>query len=130
MSDNRKTTPPQAGVASMTQDAPAHPDAVLDEVVTALRRDDPERAERALAAAPGVVGPEAFLRLAELNVRRRRWRDATWLFDRVPDREPAAELKRCLARNMAALQRRRPTVYAALADLPPRDRQDAVHIRP
>src|SRR3954447_7018223 len=94
-----------------------HPDAVLDQVVTALRRDDVARAGQVIADHPDLIAPAAFLRLAELNMRRRRWRDAAWLFDRGPGREPAADLKRCLARNLAALERHRPTVYAKLANL-------------
>src|SRR3954452_21674567 len=95
-----------------------HPDAVLDQVVTALRRDDVSRADRVVADHPDLIPPAAFLRLGDLNLRRRRWRDAAWLFDRVADREPAAHLKWCLARNLAALEQHRPAVYAQLASLP------------
>ena len=73
-----------------TPSTPSAPsaDAVLDEVVTALRRGDAARAERALAAGPEPPAAEAMVRLAELNMRRRRWHDAAWLFDH------AAELRR------------------------------------
>src|SRR4051812_11520045 len=95
-----------------------HPDAVLGQVVTALRRDDVARAHRVPADHPDQAPRAAFLRLGDLNLRRRRWRDAAWLFDRLADWEPAAHLKRCLARNLAAVEQHRPAVYAQLASLP------------
>lgn len=104
--------------AAMESATLPHPDAVVDQVVAALRRDDVARAEQVVADHPDLIPATAFRRLAELNMRRRRWRDAAWLFDRIPDREPAADLKRCLARNLAALERHRPAVLAQLVSLP------------
>ena len=89
----------------------------LDEIAAALRRGDVPRAERAIAASGVSVPPHAMLRLAELNIRRRRWADAAWLLDHMQGRDPAAELRRRLARNMAALEKHRPDVFAALADV-------------
>jgi hypothetical protein len=102
----------------MTTTLSNEPDAVLDQVVAALKADDPTHAEAILAGAPGVVPQNAFERLADLNLRRRRWRDAAWLFDRVADRDASAELKRCLCRNMAALERDRPEVCGLLSTPP------------
>src|SRR5215212_8526226 len=91
----------------------------LDEVAAALRRGDRPRAERAVAAAGDKVPSQGLLRLAELNIRRRRWSDALWLLDQVPARDAAAEMKRRLARNLTALERHRPRVYGALAEVTP-----------
>src|SRR4051812_13932559 len=102
----------------MTQTLAASPEAILNQVVTALRADDLDRAEAIFAGAPGVAPPQAFTRLAELNMRRRRWRDAAWLWDRAGEREGSAELKRCLCRNMASLERHRPDVYRQVVALP------------
>ncbi len=97
-------------------------EAVLDEIVTALRRGDVERAERALESAAQPPDEQAMLRLAELNVRRRRWHDAAWFFDRVPHRDTASELKRCLCRNLVCLQLHRPALYERLVSLPADDK--------
>jgi hypothetical protein len=102
----------------MTTTLASNPDAILDQVVSALKADDLEGAETILAGAPGAVPQHALMRLAELNLRRRRWRDAAWLFDRVADRDASAELKRYLCRNMACLERHRPEVHAQLSGLP------------
>src|ERR1700722_12060809 len=102
--------------------SPSSSEAVLDEIVTALRRGDVERADRVLAAAAQPPGGQAMLRLAELNVRRRRWHDAAWLFDRVLHRDTASELKRCLCRNLACLERHRPALYQRLVNLPADDK--------
>ncbi len=94
------------------------PAALLDEIVTALRRGDVSRADRALAAAERPPAAEAMLRLAELNMRRRRWSDAAWLFDHASPRDAAADLRRRLAHNLAALHTHLPAVHDALANLP------------
>ena len=92
-----------------TQPARTLPEAVLDEVVTALRRGDAARAERALASAASRRRRQAMLRLAELNMRRRRWHDAAWLFDTPAERATRRpELKRRLSKNLACLQRAPP----------------------
>jgi len=106
----------------METQATSSSDAVLDEIVTALRRGDIERADRALASAAQPPDGQAMLRLAELNVRRRRWHDAAWFFDRVPHRDAASELKRCLCRNLACLERHRPALYERLVNLPADDK--------
>jgi hypothetical protein len=59
--------------------------------------------------------------LAEGLMRRRRWSDAAWLFARVEPRDAATEMKRCLARNLAAMQARRPAIYQQLIQLPATD---------
>lgn len=50
-------------------------------------------------------------------MRRRRWADAAWLFGRLPSRDAAAEMKRCLALNLAAMQSHRRAVYERLVGL-------------
>lgn len=98
---------------------------VLDEAINALRRNDLQRAEASLAAAreAGVVlPPESLLRLAELNLRRRRWRDAAWFYSQIPaPLDTAAAMQHRLARNLDALERHRPDVYATLMALPAHD---------
>jgi hypothetical protein len=108
--------------ADMETQATSSSNEVLDEIVTALRRGDVERAEKALASAAHPSDAQAMLRLAELNVRRRRWHDAAWFFDRVPDRDAASELKRCLCRNLACLERHRPALYQRLVQQPVDDK--------
>ena len=99
-----------------------------DELLTALRAGERDRAGRALAAVeppPGAEQLSAFLRpLAEGLMRRRRWADAEWAFSQIPDlgrADPAAAMKRRLARNLAALETHRPAVYRQLVNLPPDD---------
>src|SRR5687767_1723149 len=90
---------------------------VLDEIAASLRRGDLPRAERALATAREQIPPQSLLRLAELNIRRRRWGDAAWLLDHMSHRDPAGDMKLRLARNLIALEQHRPGVYAALANV-------------
>ena len=101
-----------------TTHSTAAADKLLDEVAAALRRGDLPRAERAVATPGAGIPPHALLRLAELNIRRRRWGDAAWLLDHVPQHDPSSQLQRCLTRNMASLETHRPAVYAALMDAP------------
>src|SRR5688572_19678475 len=89
----------------------------LDEIASALRHGDVPRAQRALDAHRAEIPPHALMRLGGLNLRRRRWADAAWLLDRAAHRNAAADLQRCLARNMASLEVHRPAAYAALADV-------------
>lgn len=93
-------------------------DALLDEIVTALRREDLARATHLLASNPGAIPDATLLRLADLNMRRRRWGDAALLFDQLQSIDSSNHLKRCLCRNLASLQRHRPDVYETVVALP------------
>src|SRR5437870_11359131 len=51
-------------------------------------------------------------------MRRRRWAEAASAFERVPDRDPATEMKRRVSANLAALERRHHDIYEQLVSLP------------
>src|SRR5688572_23129787 len=100
----------------MTCATQASPPADTTSLLDALRRGD-------LSTAAQLIASEAFPReqlhaLAEGLMRRRRWRDADWLFGQCERRDAGTEMKRCLSRNLAALQQHRPEVYRQLITLP------------
>jgi hypothetical protein len=102
----------------MTCATPASPSADATSLLDALRRGD-------FTTAGQLIASEAYLTeqlhaLAEGLMRRRRWRDADWLFGQCEDHDASTEMKRCLSRNLAALQQHRPEVYRQLITLPPR----------
>src|SRR3954451_8193923 len=96
----------------MTHEPPAFPPVNAAPMLDALRRGDLDAAGRALEASPVEAGQ--LLTLAEGLMRRRRWRDAAWVLGRVERRGPAAEMKRCLSANLAAMQHHRPALYEQL----------------
>jgi hypothetical protein len=85
-------------------------------LLDALKRGDAAAADRAIAAAPPAAG--RLSGLADGLMRRRRWREAAWLFGRAEPGDAATEMKRTLSGNLAALQTHRPEVYAQLVGLP------------
>ncbi|MDB5173294.1 MAG: hypothetical protein JWN51_2067, partial [Phycisphaerales bacterium] len=95
--------------------------AIVHELSAALRREDLAGAERLLASAIPAPTPDAMLLAAQAAMRSRRWRDAAWFFDRIPDRDSGCEVQRCLCRNLASLQVHRPAVYQILISLPADD---------
>lgn len=101
----------------MTCDTPASPAATpnTSELLSLLREANFGAAARLLETAP--LSPAQLQSLADGLMRRRRWTEAEWLFARLEPREAATEMKRCLSRNLAALQTRRPEIYQQLITL-------------
>ncbi len=94
---------------------PAPPASI--ELMSALRRGDRDAA-RALATSSA---PPALVESAHAAMRLRRWDDAAWLFEQLPGRDASVDMKRSLARNLAALQRHRESVYETILSLPTDD---------
>jgi hypothetical protein len=92
----------------------AEPPVACHEVLAALLAGDLPTAEK-LAAE--LVSSE-LIETAHACMRGRRWGDAAWLFDRLDNPDGNSQLKRCLSRNLAALQLHRPAVYQAMVTLP------------
>lgn len=86
-------------------------------LLDALRRGDQSAAEDVVRA----FSANEIRATAEGLMRRRRWSDAAWLFARLDARDAATEMKRCLARNLAAMQVRHPDIYRQLIELPTTD---------
>src|SRR4051812_1929458 len=86
-------------------------------LLDALRRGDFSSAEEAAQKLP----LDQICSAAEGMMRRRRWSDAAWLFAHIEPRDAAMEMKRCLAGNLAAMQRHRPEIYQQLIQLPATD---------
>ena len=80
--------------------------ATIHEVSAALRRGDVQGAESLFTA--GAPAPASIVAAADSAMRDRRYAEAGWLFDRVPDRDLPTGIKRCLCRNLACLQQHRP----------------------
>ena len=98
------------------------PALAIPQLAAALRRGDPAAAARVFEPPAAAPDPAAVRTLAEGMMRSRRWADAAWLFDRLPARDTADEMKRRMSRNLAALQIHRPAVYDLLVGLPAQDR--------
>ncbi|MDB5329017.1 MAG: hypothetical protein JWP03_168 [Phycisphaerales bacterium] len=96
--------------------------AFIHEVSAALRREDLAGAERLLNSSIPAPAAPVLISAAESAMRTRRWRDAAWFFDRIPQRDSGCELKRCVCRNLASLQVHRPALYQILIALPADDR--------
>lgn len=92
----------------------------VDALASAVAAGCYDSAEAALAAMGASLPPEALGPAAELHIQRGRWREAARLLSRIVDRDVATEMKRNLARNMAAMQRHRPAVFEALDNAEPR----------
>ncbi|HZK79875.1 MAG TPA: hypothetical protein VFC46_02385 [Humisphaera sp.] len=89
----------------------------VHQIRAAMVRGDSNLLERLMFEADSqTLGAAADVAMGE-----RRWNDAVSLFDRMPDRDNAAGIKRCLCRNLASLQRHRLTVYDELISLPQSD---------
>ena len=101
MSDNNRADRP-AGRIYLTTATPDKTPLDTPALIDALRQADFDASGRLLGSSDADAGQLASL--AEGLVRRRRWRDAEWLFSRIDPRSPSAEMKRMLSRNMAALQ--------------------------
>jgi hypothetical protein len=86
-------------------------------LLDALRRGDEHAAQDAIQA----FSHDEIRATAEGMMRRRRWSDAAWLFERFDARDASTEMKRCLARNLAAMQIHRPSIYQQLIGLPTTD---------
>ncbi|HET6247103.1 MAG TPA: hypothetical protein VFE47_05330 [Tepidisphaeraceae bacterium] len=91
----------------------------LDKISAALRRGDLPAALRLLGDS--ALSPESIITAAEAAMRERRWSDAALYFDHVPDCQGPNSIKRCLSRNLAAVQRFRPDLYDLLVSLPRND---------
>lgn len=123
MSDNHRAAAAHAHGPphGMNRDAsfnPASSSAFVDALLNLLRCGDHEAAGRLLDDANPPVPAAQLAALAVGLMRRRRWAEAAWLFGRVAPREPAAEMKRRLCRNLAAIQTHRPVLYQQFTALP------------
>ena len=58
-------------------------------------------------------------RTAERHLEAGEWKQAIRCYNRMVDRDPECELKRNLARNLAALEEHQPAAYAGLMATPP-----------
>lgn len=61
---------------------------------------------------------DALRELGDRAMRRRQWTEAAEAFAKLPGEDAAAQIKRRLSNNLAALQRHRPDVYDTLVRLP------------
>jgi hypothetical protein len=86
-------------------------------LLDALCRNDESAADEIVRG----FSAEEVRTLAEGLMRRRRWSNAAWLFARLQPRDAATEMKRCLSRNLAAMQAHRPAIYQQLIELPATD---------
>src|SRR5688572_14005208 len=107
----------------MPGDTPAIPTSTptVETLVGLLRRGDFVGAGQLLDGATPQPGDDVIRNTAEGLMRRRRWMEAAWLFGRVMSRDPACEMKRRLAGNLAAMQVHRPALYDRLIALPATD---------
>ena len=124
MSDNPAAADWARRPMTATSPATLSPAAALDAIVSALRRGDMDKAQAAFDSGGGMIDSSALSKLADLNVRRRRWADADWFLSRLPESDvsPAVVFRRNLCRNLAALQIRYPAMARLLAELPPGQR--------
>ena len=97
---------------------PSYPSrsASIHEVSAGAVRGDVSTAETLFASAKRESS--TLLSAADSAMTGRRWDEAVWFFDRVPQREVNASIKRCLSLNLACLQKHRPGVYQILTSLP------------
>ena len=78
------------------------------------------KGDRASAAVMLAVAPQPSAMLiaaADHAMRERRWADAAWYFDQVAPIDPSSQIKRCLCRNLASLNRFRPEIHDRLIAL-------------
>ena len=89
---------------------PASPAAMnAPDLLDALRRGDHAAAGELLDAVP--LPPDQLQSMGDGLMRRRRWRDAEWVFSRLDSPPAPVEMKRVLSRNFSALQEHRPEIY-------------------
>ncbi len=86
-----------------------------------------------IAAAAALLDPlgksipaDLLALAAELRCRQERWAEAVRLLNRQINPDPASQMQKCFARNMAALQQHRPDIYAAVLAAPDGDYQPIV----
>ncbi|HWE04038.1 MAG TPA: glycosyltransferase, partial [Tepidisphaeraceae bacterium] len=89
----------------------------VHQIRAAAVRGDSDLLSRLLASADSATLGAA----GDVAMSERRWTDAAWLFDRMPERDNTAGIKHCLSRNLAALQRHRRAIYDELISLPKSD---------